>query len=153
MRLTEILKPANIKLPLTATDKAGAIEELVALLAANGEVNDPAKVLAAVLERESTRTTGIGDGVAIPHGRSPGTDHLVMAVGRPAKPIDFGSVDGKPVTLVWLLGSPPDKTTPHIHALARVSRLTTLPEFRHVLAAAKTPEEFYDAVTKQEAAM
>ena len=153
MRLTEILKPANIKMPLTATDKAGAIGELVDLLAANGDVTDPRKLLEAVLEREATRTTGIGSGVAIPHGRSAGVDHLVLAVGRPAKPIDFGSVDGKPVSFIWLLGSPPDKTTPHIHALGRVSRLMTLDDFRLTLSQAKSPDAFYDAVSKQEASM
>lgn len=151
MRLTEILKPRNIKIPLAATDKRAAIEELVALLAEQGEVTDPARVLAAVLEREQTRTTGIGNGLAIPHGKTDGTDHLVMAIGRPAKPIDFGSIDGRPVNLIWLLSSPPDKTTPHIHALARISRLMTLDDFRASLAAIDDPQKFYDAVAKQEA--
>jgi mannitol/fructose-specific phosphotransferase system IIA component (Ntr-type) len=68
MRLTEILKPQNIKVPLEAKVKTDAIGELVELLAANGELTDPKKVLEAVLDREATRTTGIGNGLAIPHG-------------------------------------------------------------------------------------
>ena len=83
MRLTEILKPENIRVPLDATNKSEAIGELVALLAANNEVNDAKEVLGSVLEREATRTTGIGNGLAIPHGKCTGTDHLVMAIGRP----------------------------------------------------------------------
>ena len=116
------------------TTKAEAIGELVTLLADNGELTDPKKVLDAVLEREATRTTGIGNGLAIPHGKCTGTDHLVMAIGRPGTPIDFQAIDGRPVNLIWLLASPPDKTGPHIHALARISRLMTIDKFRHALA-------------------
>src|SRR6266550_3576123 len=153
MRLTEILKPQNIKTPLEATTKSEAIGELVSLLSANAEVSDAKKVLDAVLERESTRTTGIGNGLAIPHGKCTGTDHLVMAIGRPKTPIDFQAIDGRPVSLIWLLTSPPDKTGPHIHALARISRLMTIDRFRHALAEAATPQEIFDAIVKQEATL
>jgi len=150
MRLTEILKPQNIKVPLEASTKAEAIGALVSLLADNGELTDSRKVLEAVLERESTRTTGIGNGLAIPHGKCTGTDHLVMAIGRPLTPVDFQAIDGRPVSLIWLLASPPDKTGPHIHALARISRLMTIDKFRHALAEAKSSQEIYDAIVKQE---
>ena len=153
MRLTEILKPENIKVPLVSTVKAEAIGELVQLLAANGEVTDAKKVLDAVLERETTRTTGIGNGLAIPHGKCTGTDHLVMAIGRPQTPIDFQAIDGRPVNLIWLLTSPPDKTGPHIHALARISRLMTIDRFRQSLNEAKTPREIFDTIVKQESAL
>jgi mannitol/fructose-specific phosphotransferase system IIA component (Ntr-type) len=153
MRLTEILKPQNIKVPLEAKVKTDAIGELVNLLAANGELTDPKKVLDAVLEREATRTTGIGNGLAIPHGKCTGTDHLVMAIGRPATPIDFQAIDGRPVGLIWLLSSPPDKTGPHIHALARITRFMTVDRVRHGLTTAKTPEEIFEIIVQQEAAM
>ena len=128
-----------------------AIAELVNLLAETGEVKDAKKVLDAVLEREATRTTGIGNGLAIPHGKCTGTDHLVMAIGRPGTPVDFQAIDGRPVNLIWLLASPPDKTGPHIHALARISRLMTIDKFRHALAETKTSQDIYDAIVKQEA--
>ena len=150
MRLSEILKPANIKVPLQAKVKNEAIAELVNMLAANGEVQDPRKVLDAVMERETTRTTGIGNGLAIPHGKCNGADHLVMALGRAATPIDFQSIDGRPVTWIWLLTSPPDKTGPHIHALARISRLMTIDRFRQALTTAKTSQEIFDAIVQQE---
>ena len=153
MHLTEILKPQNIKIPLEAKVKNDAIAELVNLLADNGEVTDGKKVLDAVLEREGTRTTGIGNGLAIPHGKTAGTADLVMAIGRPATPIDFQSIDGKPVSIIWLLSSPPDKTSSHIHALARISRLMTIDKFRHSLLAAKTSEEIFQIITQQEAAL
>ena len=150
MRLTEILKPQNIKVPLEAKVKTEAIGELVNLLAANGDLTDPKKVLEAVLDREATRTTGIGNGLAIPHGKCTGTDHLVMAIGRPATPIDFQAIDGRPVSLIWLLSSPPDKTGPHIHALARISRLMTIDRFRQALTTATTSQEIYDSIVQQE---
>lgn len=151
MRLTEILKPQNIKIPVVATNKNEAIKELVDLLAANGSITDGKKVLDAVLDRETTRTTGIGNGLAIPHGKTNGTPDLVMAIGKPEKPIDFHSIDGRPVTIIWMLSSPPDKTGPHIHALARISRLMTIDKFRQSLNAAKTAEEMFQIITQQEA--
>ena len=150
MRLSDILKPQDIKIPLEATTKTDAIAELVNLLAANGAVTDPKKVLEAVLDREATRTTGIGNGLAIPHGKCPGVSNLVMAIGKAATPIDFQAIDGRPVTLIWLLSSPPDKTGPHIHALARISRLMTIDRFRQALTTAKTPQEIYDIIVQQE---
>ena len=150
MRLTEILKPENIKLPLVAKTKTEAISELVDVLSASGEATDPKKVLDAVLEREATRTTGIGNGLAIPHGKCNGVGHLVMAIGRPATPIDFQAIDGRPVSLIWLLASPPDQTGPHIHALARISRLMTIDKFRQALASATTAQALYDAIVQQE---
>jgi fructose-specific phosphotransferase system IIA component len=153
MRLTDILKPENIKVPLEAKTKNEAIAELVKLLADNGQITDAKKVLEAVLEREATRTTGIGNGLAIPHGKCPGTPDLVMAIGKPAQPIDFQSIDGKPVSVIWMLTSPPEKTGPHIHALARISRLMTIDKFQQALRAAKTAKDVYDAIVAQEATL
>jgi len=153
MRLIEILKPANIKIPLESKTKAEAIGELVTVLEASGDVTDKKRVLDAVLEREATRTTGIGNGLAIPHGKCQGTKDLVMAIGRAGTPIDFQAIDGRPVTIIWMLASPPDKTGPHIHALARISRLMTIDKFRASLLQAKTPQEAYDIIIAQENAL
>src|SRR3954470_16362694 len=150
MRLTDILKPQNIKVPLEAKVKTDAIGELVNLLAGNGELTDAKRVLEAVLDREATRTTGIGKGLAIPHGKCTGTDHLVMAIGRPATPIDFQAIDGRPVNLIWLLTSPPDKTAPRSHALPRISRLMTIERFRQALATAESTQQIYDIIVQQE---
>ena len=153
MRLTEILKPENIKVQLTSTTKTDAIGELVTLLAQNKAITDPKKVLDSVLDREATRTTGIGNGLAIPHGKCTGTADLVMAIGKASTPIDFQAIDGRPVTLIWLLTSPPDKTGPHIHALARISRLMTIDKFRQALNAAQTGQDVYDIIVKQESTL
>jgi fructose-specific phosphotransferase system IIA component len=153
MRLSDILKINDIKVPMTATDKKGAIAELVQVLADASELKDAKVLLASVLEREATRTTGIGNGLAIPHGKCSGVDHLVVAIGKPEKPIDFESIDGRPVNLIVLLASPPDQTGPHIQALARISRLMTVEAFRNAMRTATTAQQILDAVISQENAM
>lgn len=150
MQLTDILTERRIKIPLAATTKEGAITELVDLLVANGDIFDREKALAAVLEREHTRTTGIGNGLAIPHGKASATHELVLALGKAARPIDFDSIDQKPVTLVMLLISPLDQTGPHIQALARISRLMSNDPFRNKLNAATSVEQVMQLIEGQE---
>ena len=150
MRLTEILAPECIKVPLTATDKRGLITEIVELVDAAGKLSDREQMLQATLEREATRTTGIGSGLAIPHGKCAAVKELVMAVGKTAKPVDFESIDGKPVTIVIFLASPLDKTGPHIQALARISRLMTDQQFRQALDEAESAEAVFNLFVSYE---
>jgi len=150
MRLTEHLRPGCVKVPLEAKEKVAAITELVDLLVREGLVADRDRVLDAVLERESRRTTGIGHGLAVPHAKCDAVERLVMAVGKPSSPIDFGSVDGKPVNIIVLLVSPVDQTGPHIQALARISRLMTIESVRDAIDRAKTAEELYQVIAEQD---
>lgn len=150
MNLLDILSPECILSPLVATDKKGVIDELVDCLAAAGRVRDAKALKDAVWTRELTRTTGIGQGLAIPHGKCPGMASVAMAVGRPAKPMDFEAIDGQPVRLVVLLGSPPDKTSDHIQALARVSRLMMMNDFREKVYAAIGAAEIYELLKTQD---
>lgn len=153
MRLTETLKLPNIKVPLAATNKTDAIKELINLLAANGDVPDPAKVLDAVLDREATRTTGIGYGLAIPHGKTAGASSLAMAIGKCGNSIDFQAIDGRPVSIVWLLVSPPDKSVAHIATLARITKLMMVDKFRIEMNRAPDAESVLKLVAQQEAEM
>jgi len=146
MELSKLLPTEHIRVPLRATDKLGVITELVDVLDANGCLTDRNAALEAVLKREAERTTGIGYGLAIPHGKSDGCDRLVMAAGKPATPIDFQSLDGRPVTFVVLLISPPDQTGPHIQALARISRLMNIEEFRIAVERATSAQALHDAI-------
>ncbi len=152
MELSKILTVERISVPLQATDKQGAITELIDLLSSTGALLDRDAALDAVLKREAERTTGIGYGLAIPHGKSNGCDHLVIAAGKPAKAIDFQSLDGRPVTFVVLLVSPPDQTGPHIQALAKISRLMNIEEFRVAVDKAGTPAELHEAIAASESA-
>jgi mannitol/fructose-specific phosphotransferase system IIA component (Ntr-type) len=150
MILTQILQPACIKAPLDSTDKDSSITELVDLLAANELLTDRDVVLEAVLMREQTRSTGIGSGIAIPHGKCAGVEELVMAVGIAPDPIDFDSIDHKPVGIILLLVSPIDRTGPHIQALARISKLMLDENFKTKLENATSPEEVYELISTRE---
>lgn len=150
MLLTQILEPTCVKAPLDGKCKESVITELVDLLADNGALVDRDVVLEAVFVREETRSTGIGSGIAIPHGKCSGVKELVMSVGIAAEPIDFDSIDAKPVSIIILLASPIDRTGPHIQALARISRLMLDEEFKSKLENARSAEEVYELISNKE---
>ena len=150
MILTKILEPNSVRVPLENPHKDAVITELVDLLAANGLLEDRDVALEAVLAREQTRSTGIGSGIAIPHGKCSAVKELVMAIGIAREPIEFGSVDNKGVTIVILLVSPADKTGPHIQALARISRLLLDEDFRQKLEQAESASKLYDLISSKE---
>jgi fructose-specific phosphotransferase system IIA component len=136
--------------PLKSRDKQSAIAELIDLLDANKLLLDRNAALQAVLEREQIRSTGIGTRVAIPHGKCKAVNELVMALGIAHSPIDFDSIDGKPVTIIILLVSPLDKTGPHIQALATISRLMLDEQFKDRLEKAASAEEAYELLHNKE---
>ena len=150
MKLTQILLPDCIKVPLESSEKEAAITELVDLLDSQGLLLDRDVVLDAVMMREKTRSTGIGSGIAIPHGKCKATKELIMAVGITQKPLDFESVDNKPVTIIMLLVSPIDQTGPHIQALARISRLMLDGVFKNQLENADSSQQAYELITAKE---
>jgi len=150
MTLTKILQPSCIKVPLEGKDKKTVITELVDLLNANGLLLDRQTVLDAVLAREETRSTGIGSRIAIPHGKCKAVKELVMSIGVTSEPVDFESVDGKPVTIIILLVSPADQTGPHIQALAQISRLMLNEEFKEGIETAPSAEQVYELLSSKE---
>jgi fructose-specific phosphotransferase system IIA component len=150
MTLTKILQPTCVKVPLEGKDKKSIITELVDLLDSNGALLDREMALNAVLVREQTKSTGIGSGIAIPHGKCAAAKELVMAIGLVSEGIDFESVDGKPVKIIFLLVSPADQTGPHIQALAKISRLMLDAEFKEELEGASSAEEVYELLDRHE---
>jgi fructose-specific phosphotransferase system IIA component len=150
MNLTKILQQSCVRVPLKSKEKKEVITELVDVLAENELLLDRDAVLEAVLLREQTRSTGIGAGIAIPHGKCGGVKELVMSIGIASEPIDFDSVDGTPVTIVLLLVSPADQTGPHIQALAKISRLMLDDKFKESLETSGSAEEAYELISKKE---
>ncbi len=150
MNLLDILSERCVKVPLEASDKRSAIEELVGLLASADLVTDADALNEAVWTREQTRTTGIGHGLAIPHGKSDSIREIAMAIGKPAEPMEFEAIDKQPVKLIVLLASPPDKTSEHIQALARVSRLMNTESFRKEMYGATNAGEVWALLQQQE---
>jgi len=135
---------------LEGTDKDSVITELVDLLDSNGLLLDKDIAIETVLMREKIRGTGIGTGIAIPHGKCTAVNESVMAIGIAHEPIDFESIDGKPVFVVVLLLSPPDQTGPHIQALARIGRLLLDKECKKALEEAESDEVVYEILNTWE---
>ena len=150
MKLTKILEQGCLKVPLESKDKEAVIAELVDVLDDNGLLNDRGGALEAVMTREKTRSTGIGSGIAIPHGKCKAVKKLVMAIGIAKEPIDFESIDNKPVNIVLLLVSPVDQTGPHIQALAKISRLMLDEQFKVGLEGASSSEEAYNLISAKD---
>jgi len=150
MTLTKILRPESVKVPLEGKDKNAVITELVDLLDANGLLLDRDEALGAVMSREQTRSTGIGAGIAIPHGKCKAVKELVMSIGIAREPIEFESVDGKGVSIVILLVSPLDQTGPHIQALARISRLMLDEQFKQSLEKSESAEQLYELLSSKD---
>ena len=150
MNILDILSPNAIKLPLVATDKKAAIFELIDLLHDSGAINDSPTLKKVVWEREQQRSTGIGEGLAIPHGKANCSQQLALAIGIPVEPMEYGAVDGKPVKMIVLLASPPDKTADHIQALGKISRLMGNESFRRSAFAATSAEQLYELFREAE---
>ncbi len=149
MRLSELLTPTRIRVPLHATDKEGVLRELVGLVVAgNGSPSD--EVLGAILEREKQFPTGIGYGVAVPHGKTPALSSLVVVAGTTPVPVPYETIDGEPVRLFFLLAGPESAAGTHVKALSRISRLVRREPVRDKLLGARTPEEFYRALCEAE---
>jgi fructose-specific phosphotransferase system IIA component len=150
MKLADLLDEKLIKIPLDKKEKDEVIEELIDTLAVSGKVIDKSAVFKAVMEREKVMSTGVGDGVAIPHGKADGVEDVVAAFGISKDEIDFQSIDEKPVHLVFLLVASPDATGPHLKALSRVSRLLNKKEFRTKLLEAKSSSEVLNMIREEE---
>jgi mannitol/fructose-specific phosphotransferase system IIA component (Ntr-type) len=117
----------------------------------NGENGvDPEQILEAVREREKVLSTGIGNGVAIPHGKSSSVGQLTLAAGVAPRGVDFEALDGKPVQLFFLLVGPESAAGDHVKALSRIARLLQRDSFRTRLASAAHPDEFYAIVSEAE---
>lgn len=150
MRLQDLLTDKVIRIPLQNTEKEKIIEEMIDLLAQTKKLRDRNLALAKVLERERVMSTGMGEGVAIPHAKTEAVDELVAAFGITSSDVDFQAIDEKPVRLVFLLVGPMDPTGPHLQALSRISRLMHRKDFRDRLIAAHSAEEVIEAIAKEE---
>jgi PTS system nitrogen regulatory IIA component len=118
---------------IKATDKIGVIREFAGILQATGRVTDAEALVRILMERESLGSTGIGDGVAIPHGKLSFISNMIVAFGRSSQGVDFKSLDAKPVYLFFLLVTPDNKPGDHLKALARISRILKNPVLRENL--------------------
>lgn len=150
MKITEFLDKRGIKLDLQAVEKEDVLVELVDLLSEVKEIGDKKQVVKALVERESLGSTGIGQGIAIPHGKSDKVSEIVSILGISRKGVNFESLDGEPVFIFFLLVAPKDTAGPHLKALAQISRLLRDSYFCELLKRCKSEDEVYELIKKEE---
>ena len=151
MKILDILLRDAVIVDLQATTKRAALEEICAAVAAAEPAADAAKLLQVLAERERLQSTGIGEGVAIPHGKVAGLPRLIAAFAKSTAGVDFDSVDGQKTHLFFLLVMPENAGGQHLKALARISRSLRDPTFRHAVESASTRDEVLRAIEHEDA--
>ncbi|MDO9230513.1 MAG: PTS sugar transporter subunit IIA [Syntrophales bacterium] len=150
MKITEMLKREFVLEHLKAANKRDALAELAGVFA-QGRINvDSEAMLHVLLERERLGSTGIGDGIAIPHGKLPGLEEMVVSFGRSREGIAFEAMDGKPVHLFFLLMAPENSAGQHLKALAKISRMLKDANFRKNLLEAKMHEDLFRIIAEKD---
>ena len=151
MLLSELLTVAAINTKMKATGKREAVAELVALMESAHGLDSRGEILDRVLRREAMMSTGIGNGVAIPHGKARAVDRMLAACGVSPAGVEFDAVDGEPAHLFILLVSPESVGTPHVKVLANISRLLKEESVRKNLRDAGSASAFLAALKAAEA--
>ncbi|MGM0598693.1 MAG: PTS sugar transporter subunit IIA [Candidatus Rifleibacteriota bacterium] len=148
--ISELLQDNFIDLQLDANDKNAAIDKLSGMLCTSGKVTDHCNFVSAVLEREKLGSTAIGAGIAIPHARANTVNEVSIAFARSGSGIDFNSVDGDPVHLIFLLAAPVESGSLYLKLLARISRLLRYQDLIEDLKKANTTEEVVKIIAAKE---
>jgi nitrogen PTS system EIIA component len=150
MQIMDFLSPDAIKMSLESKTKKDVIKELVELLVQTGKVKDKKKMTQILIEREDLGSTGIGQGIAIPHGKSDTVNELTAAFGLSPEGVAFDSLDGEPVNIFFLLVAPEGAAGAHLKALARISSLLKDKYFRKSLISSKTPADVIKVIQEEE---
>jgi PTS system nitrogen regulatory IIA component len=150
MQILDFLSIDSVKLSLESKNKKDAIKELVEVLVKSGKVKDKKKMIQTLMEREELGSTGIGQGIAIPHGKSDTVSDLAAAFGVSADGVSFDSLDGEPVNIFFLLVAPEGAAGAHLKALARISSLLKDKYFRKSLLSAQSPDEVIKIIQEEE---
>lgn len=150
MKITELLRNEFVLEQLAAKSKKDALAEMAGVLAKGKSTCDSGSMLRVLLEREKLGSTGIGGGVAIPHGKLAGLDEILVAFGRSREGISFDALDGKPVHLIFLLMAPVNSAGQHLKALAMISRMLKDGGFRKKLLEARTHIDLVRIITEKD---
>ena len=150
MKVFELLDKKFILTDFKSDDKEYVINELIDLYKENDKVIDIEKVRTAILDREKIMSTGVGNGFAIPHGKTNAVTDVIAAFGKTTTDIDYDALDGNPVHLVFLLVGRDDTVSKHIKLLSRISRLMNKEEFRERLVNSNSKEEIINIFKEEE---
>ena len=148
MRITDLLDIRSVKLDGTPKSKQEALDEMVSLMVKSGKINNAEEYRKQVYAREEESTTGIGEGIAIPHGRGESVDRPGLAAMLVKDGVDFDSLDDEPVTLIFLIAAPNTKDNVHLDVLSKLSMMLMDEEFTANLRNAASPEEFLAIIDK-----
>jgi len=150
MKIVDLLNPAAIAADIVAVGKDEALAELADVMLGVESGLDRDEVIRVLKEREKLGSTGIGDGVAIPHGKLRNLKKLLIAFGRSRQGVDFDSMDGKPAHLFFLLIAPEESVGVHLKTLARISKLLKNPDVRRRLLEVDGSRELYRVISEEE---
>lgn len=150
MKLSDILNEENIISELKADNKKGVLEELAEVITSHEPSLDKNSLVKILLERERLGSTGIGDGVAIPHGKFPNVTQPIISFGRSRKGLDFDSMDGQPAFLFFLLVAPENSASIHLKALAKIAKILKNSAFRKTLMEAPNKHELYKSIIQND---
>lgn len=150
MKITEFLDKRGIKVGMEAVEKEDALKELVDTLSEVADIGDKKSIVRALIERENLGSTGIGQGIAIPHGKTDRVKGIVSVLGISRKGVNFEALDGEPVYIFFLLVAPKETSGPHLKALAQISRLLRDTYFCELLKRCNTPDEVFELIRREE---
>jgi PTS system nitrogen regulatory IIA component len=150
MKITEMLRQEFVLEELHGRNKGDVLAELAAVFTKAGITMDPDEMLKVLLERERLGSTGIGEGVAIPHGKMAGLKEMVVSFGRSRGGVDFEAIDGKPAHLFFLLMAPENSSGLHLKMLAKISRMLKDHTFRSRLMAAKMGDDLFRVISEKD---
>jgi len=151
MKIIDLLAPNCILPSLVTTNKKGVLEELATTLVPGPDSLSLQTVMDVLLDRERLGSTGIGDNIAIPHGKLPQLSRLMLSFGRSVKGVDFDSMDGKPSHIFFMLLAPVNSAGMHLKALAKISRMLMSAAFRDNLMKAVGVEDIYQLISERDA--
>ena len=146
----EFLDKKGIKIGVESTEKEDVLKEMVGVLANVKDIGDQKGIVKALIDRENLGSTGIGQGIAIPHGKTDRVSGLVAVLGISQKGVNFEALDGELVYILFLLVAPKETAGPHLKALAQISRLLRDSYFCELLRRCKTSEEVYELIRREE---
>jgi len=150
MKLIDILKANCVISNLKGKTKDEVLQELVHALKETNTINNVEEVVNVILERERLGSTGIGEGVAKPHGKYKGIKEIVCVFGKSQEGVDFDSIDRKPVYMFFLILTPEDAVNLHLKTLSRISKMLRDPSFRKRLLELNDPEEIYKGIVEED---
>ena len=150
MRIADILNKSCVIASIASKTKKEALVELVGALKQANLIEDVEKAVNIILEREKLGSTGIGDGVAIPHGKMKSINNILCVFGKSKDGVDFDAVDGKPVYIFFLLLAPEGLARQHLKTLSRISKLLRDPSFRKMLMELSDSREIYDKIIEED---